>query len=156
RSSFQRKGAYGTRKAIFEQHVNPLVEHVHSQKQQAAQESLNTYLSDAETRGQVESHLETRTGRKLNKGNYLTLQEAFNVIATYMQQPDADKIIGKKDAQVKLGDDTVGRPELYKIFDGGETFHKKYQDISNVIDAQHRFGGKKDDKKPEKRTGTYD
>lgn len=143
KKSFQRKGAYRTRRAMFEQHVDPHVDTVDSHKKEEAQKSLNTYLTDIGTRKQVEKHLETRTGRKMSKDNYLSLSDAVNVVSAYMNLPGAEKAIGKPDEQLSLPDEVAGQPGLYRLFEGGEEALKKYQAVPGKVDSTHRFAGKK-------------
>jgi len=147
--AFKVKGAYATRRALFEQHMDPIIEHVHNAKQQQAQQSMNAYLEDGDTRKEVEEHLEKRTGRKLSKDNYLTLQDAMAIVSTYMQLPGSEEFIENKDAGVKLPDTMAGRPGVHHAFEGGDKLYEKYQDVAKDVDGMHRLKGKK-------KTGTYD
>lgn len=130
KSMFSKKNLYPTRDVIYKAIRDPAVQKADELSKAEAQASLDFYLKDSITRGQLEDHFGDRLRKKKLSRSYLdimSLEKTAQIISTYMNIPGALEAIEKdKNAAIDIPDAVAGQPHLYELFDKGTQYARAY------------------------------
>lgn len=150
KKAFQRRGAYKKREDFYAQHKTPAVERADETRKQNAQQTLEEYRNDKDTKEELVKHMETRTGKETSSEfkSVVPLEKLVRMIGNYMALPAAqERIKRNRKARLGLSDAQAGHPDLYDAFEEGDRYHAAY-----IAEAQEAKAQKlKPDKEKEEK-----